>query len=147
MEGHYKILIVDEEDEIRSVYSKFLTKHGFEVGTASHRSEGLKKLREEDFDVALVDLKIPETGGIRMIREVLEEGIDTDTVILSRGGRKEDVVQAINLGIGGWFEKDEIRMEELLKKVRELAEVMPLEDVRRILSAVPDKESEIRNGR
>ncbi|MDM8549320.1 response regulator [Desulfobacterales bacterium HSG2] len=147
MERRYKILIVDEEDEIRSAYGKFLAEHGFEVGTAYRGSEGLKKLREEAFDVALVDLKIPETGGISMIRVVVEEGIDTDTVILSRGGSKEDVVQALNLGVGGWFEKDEIRMGELLKKVRELAEVMPLEDVRRILSAIPDEEFQVRNGR
>lgn len=147
MEARYKILIVDEEDEIRSVCSRFLAGHGFEVGTASDSSEGLKKLGEEDFDVALVDLQIPQTGGIGMIRNMTEKGIDTDTVILSRGGRKEDVVQAINMGVGGWFEKDEIGTEELLKKVRELAEVIPLGDVRRILSAVPDEESEIRNGR
>ncbi|MDM8522296.1 response regulator [Desulfococcaceae bacterium HSG8] len=147
METNYKILIVDEEDEIRSVYSKFFTEHGFEVGTASDSSEGLKKLREEDFDLALIDLKIPETGGISMIREMTEEGMDTDTVILSRGGRKEDVVRALNLRVGGWFEKNEIRAEELLGKVRELSEVMPLGDVRRILSAIPDKEFQIRNDR
>ena len=81
MERRYKILIVDEEDEIRSVYGKFLTDHGFEVGTAHRGSEGLKKLREEAFDVALVDLRIPEAGGISMIREV-SQYIDMVGVIL-----------------------------------------------------------------
>lgn len=147
MQRPYKILILDQEDEIRSVYSKFLTENGFEVGTASRGSEGLKRLREEDFDVALVDLKLPERDGISIIRELTAEGIDTDTVILSRGGTKDDAVQALNLGAGGWFEKDEIRTEDLLKKVRELAEVMPLGDIRRKLSAVPKEEFEIRNGR
>lgn len=140
-ERRIRLLIIDDESEICAVYGDFFWKRDFDVETAKDGLEGLQKLREGVFDVALVDIRMPEPNGIELANRVAEEGIDTSLIILTGHGDKEDAIQAINSGaVEGWFEKASIDMEDLLAKVRELAEVLPLNEVRRILSTIPENE-------
>lgn len=137
MERKYRVLIVDDEEEIRTTYSAFLAKRGFEVEVAGDGAEGLRMLRERQFDAALVDLIMPQKGGLEMIREAREEGIDTDYIILTAHGEKEHAVNAIKTRVKDWFEKDRIDMEDLYKSVQNATAVIPLDEVRSILSALP----------
>lgn len=141
MEHQESILIVDDEQEILNVYRYFFDKRGFHVEVAHNGREGLEKLRTRKFEVAIVDLKMPEMDGIEMIRQANTEGIDTEMIILTGHGEKDDAIAAINLGyraVGAWFEKSGINMDELLAKVKELLEGVPIEEVRRILSVLPE---------
>ena len=139
MENNYKILIVDDENEILATYRDFLAKRGFVVDIARDGLEGLAKLRREEFHVAIVDLKMPRMRGIEMTQKAQAEGIDTDIIILTGHGDKDDAVAAINADVSAWFDKPGIKMNDLLAKIKELAEVMPITEVRRILSAIPDE--------
>lgn len=145
MERKYNILVVDDENEILAIYRDFFTKRGFSVQLASNGEEGLDKLRNQNFDLAIVDIKMPKMNGLTMIKKALDEGIDTDMIVLTGHGDKDDAVAAINLGVGGWFEKHGIKLTELLAKVEELVEVIPVKDIRKILSAIPDEESKIKD--
>jgi DNA-binding response OmpR family regulator len=140
MERPIKLLIVDDESQIRETYGEFFAKRGFDVDVASDGEEGLSRLREDVFDVAIVDIRMPKMDGGELARHVSEEGIDTSLIILTGHGEKEDAIKAINLGVEAWFEKAAINMDELLQRVSELAEVIPLDEVRRILSAIPEGE-------
>jgi DNA-binding response OmpR family regulator len=140
MERTIKLLIVDDESQIRETYGDFFTKRGVAVELAADGEEGLSKLREGEFDVALVDIRMPKMDGIELARYVTEEGIDTSLIVLTGHGEKADAIRALNLGVDGWFEKATVHMDELLRKVNELAEVIPLQDVRRILSGIPEEE-------
>lgn len=140
MERKYKVLFVDDESGFLDEYWGFFQKRGFEVATAANGKEGLEKLREGEYDVAIVDVRMPIMNGIEMIKRAREEGIDTDMVILTGHGERGDAVEAINLGVSAWFEKPGIEMEKLKEKVEELAQVISLGEVRKILSAIPDKE-------
>jgi len=140
MERKIKLLIVDDESEIRATFGEFFEKRGFDVELASDGEEGLGKLREGEFDVAIVDIRMPGMDGGELARHVVEEGIDTSLIILTGHGEKQDAIKAINLGVGGWFEKATVEMDDLLQKVNELAQVIPLDEVRRILSAIPEEE-------
>jgi DNA-binding response OmpR family regulator len=140
MERKIKLLIVDDESGIRATFGEFFEKRGFDVELASDGDQGLDKLREGEFDVAIVDIRMPGMGGSELARHVVEEGIDTSLIILTGHGEKEDAIQAINLGVGGWFEKTTVKMDDLLQKVNELAQVIPLDEVRRILSTIPEEE-------
>ena len=136
-----KLLIVDDESGIRDTYREFFEKRGFEVEVAPDGAAGLGKLRDEAFDVAIVDIRMPKMSGVELARRVAQEGIDTSLIFLTGQGDKEDAVQAINLGVvEGWFEKAKVDDTELLQKVNELAQVIPLDEVRRILSAIPNEE-------
>lgn len=142
MERPIKLLVVDDESQIRANYDEFFKKRGFEVEQAAGGEEGLKKLREGEFDVAIVDIRMPKMDGLTLAKHVFAEGIDTSLIILTGHGEKEDAIEAINLGVSGWFEKTTLRMDDLLQKVREVAEVISLDDVQRILSTIPDEEEE-----
>jgi DNA-binding response OmpR family regulator len=137
MEYLYKLLIVDDENEILNVYQGYFAKRGFKVDVARDGVEGLDKLRIEEFDVAIVDIRMPKMDGIALAKKAYEEGIDTNIIILTGHGEKTDAVAAINSGVDAWFEKHNINMSDLLAKVKELAEVIPIDTMRKMLSEIP----------
>jgi len=79
MERKYKLLIVDDDNHIRTTFQDYFTKQSFIVETASDGIEGLEKLRADEFDVAIVDMKMPKMNGIDMISQAL--ATDTDANI------------------------------------------------------------------
>ncbi len=140
MDHQYSLLIVDDEDSILTEHRKFFSKYGFAVKTAHNGREGLEKLRAGEFEVAIVDIQMPLMDGMEMTRHVKQEGIDTDIILLTGHGREKEAVEAVNLGVAHWFYKHEADMSKLKDKVMELAEGMPLDEVRRLLSMIPEKE-------
>ena len=141
MERPIKLLIVDDERQIRESYGDFFVKRGFDVELASDGEQGLNMLREGEFDVAILDIRMPKMDGLALAEAVSNEGIDTSLVILTGYGEQQDAIKAFNKGIiQGWFEKARIDTDELLQQVQKLAQVVSLDDVRRILSAIPVEE-------
>ena len=137
IERQYRLLIVDDEIEICNTYRDYFVKRGFQVEIAKDGQEGLEQLRTGEFDVAIVDLLMPKMKGLDMIRQAREEGINTDIIILTGHGERDEAVESINLKVNGWFDKSGIEMPKLLKKVKELSEGIPIYQIRQILSAIP----------
>lgn len=143
MNRQLKLLIVDDENQILATYKSFFEKRDFLVETAIDGEDGFNKLREGEFDVAIVDILMPKMDGLTLVEKVSQEGIDTSIIILTGHGEKDDAIKAINLGIvSAWFEKASIRMDNLLEKVKTLGEVISIDEVRRILSKLPDSNVE-----
>ena len=138
METKYSLLLVDDETAILETYSAFFSKRGFDVYTAQNGLKALELLQNNDIDVAIVDLRMPQLSGLEMIEKASELHIDTSFIVLTGHGDKDDAVKGINIGIDGWFEKSSIRMEELHAKVVELAKGISLDEVREILSSIPE---------
>lgn len=138
IERQYRLLIVDDEIEIGNTYRDYFVKRGFQVEIAKDGQEGLEQLRTGEFDVAIVDLLMPKMKGLDMIRQAREEGINTDMIILTAHGERDEAVESINLEVNGWFDKPGIEMPKLLKKVRELSAGIPIYQIRQILSAIPE---------
>jgi DNA-binding response OmpR family regulator len=139
MERQYKLLIVDDDNEIRSTFQDYFSERSFIVETASNGIEGLEKLRADEFDVAIVDMKMPKMNGIDMINEALSsDEVDANMIVISPSNEsnKEDVIKALNIGVDAWFEKSELDMAQLLKRVTELAQVIPPEMVRRLTAMI-----------
>jgi DNA-binding response OmpR family regulator len=135
MEPH-KLLIVDDEVEIRKTYGDYFTKRGFIVDTAADGVTGLDKLLHDEFDVALVDIKMPKMDGLEMIRQALDDDmVDASMIVLTGHGDREEAVKAVNLGVDAWFDKTKYEPSDLLNKVNELSEFMP-PDVGKRLSAL-----------
>jgi DNA-binding response OmpR family regulator len=137
MERKYKLLIVDDDNHIRTTFQDYFTKRSFIVETASDGFEGLEKLRADEFDVAIVDMRMPKMNGIDMINQALKsDDTDANMIIISTSheSNKEDVIKALNIGVDAWFEKSELEMPQLLQRVTELAQVIPPEMVRCLTS-------------
>src|SRR5262245_37977289 len=78
-----RILVADDEESIRWVLERACTQQGLVVETVSDGAQALKALREGSFDVALVDIRMPELSGLDVLRQAREEHIDTLFVIIT----------------------------------------------------------------
>lgn len=140
MERQYKLLIIDDENEVLTSYCDSFAKEGFIVDMAQDGEEGLEKLRTDEFDIAIVDIKMPKMDGIEVARHADEEGINTDMIMVSGvgDGDRNDVIAAIKAHVRDWFDKSGTEIPDLLKRVKELATGVPPEDIRRIVSLIPE---------
>jgi len=99
------ILIIDDERSIRNTLKEILEFEKFTVDLAEDGSEGLKKLTENVYDVALCDIKMPKMDGMEVLEKALAAGVETPVVMISGHGNVEAAVQAIKIGAYDFIEK------------------------------------------
>jgi signal transduction histidine kinase len=100
-----RILVVDDELGIREGCRRALTPHGFEVDVAENAPIGLRKLREGQFDILLLDIMMPGMSGMEMLREVREIAPDLIVIIITGYATVELSVQAIREGAHDFIAK------------------------------------------
>ncbi len=83
MEGPARILIVDDEVGMREGCRRALISHGFQVVTAEHGVEGLRRLREGSFDLVLLDAMMPGMSGVEVLRSVQEYDPDVVCIMIT----------------------------------------------------------------
>ena len=113
-----KLLIVDDEADVREFAKRFFTKRSIEVFTASGGMEALKIILEEKPDLVLLDVRMEEMTGVDVLKKLREQGNDVN-VIMVTGVEDEMVVNEANSwGVKGYIHKPLI-LEELEKIVME----------------------------
>lgn len=100
-----KVLVIDDEEIIRTSCKKILTPEGYTVETAESGREGLKKLRKGHFDLVLTDLKMPDTDGIGVLKGVKESQPDTEVIIVTGYGTVSTALEALRHGAYDYLEK------------------------------------------
>jgi len=122
MNHKQRILIVDDEKNIRTTILRCLDSMQYESVTAIDGEEALKILRSERFDLMLLDLKLPGMSGLELIRALQQEGIAVKTIIISAHGTVETAVESMKAGALDFIEKpftpDELR-QLVLKYLQE----------------------------
>ncbi|HYK90040.1 MAG TPA: response regulator transcription factor [Acidobacteriota bacterium] len=111
-----KILVVDDEPQIRRVMRTTLSKHGYEVIDARSGKDALARLREDLPDLVLLDLNLPGMGGLEACR-IIRAGSEVPIIILSVRNTERDKVQALDAGADDYVTKP-FSMEELLARIR-----------------------------
>ncbi|MBW2608422.1 MAG: sigma-54-dependent Fis family transcriptional regulator [Deltaproteobacteria bacterium] len=116
-----RLLIIDDEENMRHMLSAMLKRSGYIVDTASDGSEGIKMVEQTQYDFILCDLKMPNMGGMEFLDSAREK-IEASTVIMmSAYGSIDTAVEAMKLGaydyISKPFKSDEVYMT--LKKAEE----------------------------
>jgi len=113
------VLIVDDEKNIRLTLSQALEVLEVETDTAANGEEALAKLKEKEFGLILLDLKMPGMDGMEVLRQVSEMRPDIRIIIITAYGTVESAVEAIKLGAADFIQKpftpEEIR--ELVSRV------------------------------
>jgi len=119
-----RILICEDEPDIRGILGDFLTTEGYEVRTASNATEGLRLFAEEEPDIVLLDLLLPDRDGWEVLQEIRRLS-DRPVIMLTALGRVDDKVKALSSlkaddYITKPFELDEIkaRIEAVLRRYR-----------------------------
>jgi CheY-like chemotaxis protein len=78
-----KILVVDDESDIRDILSDVLTSEGFEVNTAENGAAALQILLKANYDLLITDLNMPQMDGIELLDRIYEKNMEVKTIIMS----------------------------------------------------------------
>jgi two-component system response regulator HydG len=96
MKGH--ILVVDDEQETCDLLEMALSRHGFKVTASTNAQRALELVAEQDFDVVLTDLSMPEMSGLDLCERVLGTRPDMPVVVITGQGSLETAIGAIRVG-------------------------------------------------
>jgi two-component system, OmpR family, KDP operon response regulator KdpE len=118
-----RILVVDDEPQIRRVMRMALTGEGYEVEDARNGEEALEKLRVHRYDLMLLDWNMPGMGGMETCRQVRPTS-DMAIIMLTIRNAEEDKVQALDAGADDFITKP-FGMPELLARIRAALRRMP----------------------
>ena len=123
-----RILIVDDEDGMRRLLGRVLTREGYETSTVGSGAEALRLVANERFDLVVTDIKMPEMDGLQLLEELKEYEPSLPIIVMTAYGTIENAVQALRFGaydyIAKPFETDEIKLTvaKALERERLLAE-------------------------
>ena len=121
-----KLLVVDDEKNLRLVVQKELSRQGHEVETASDGESAWEFLEAQDFDVLLCDINMPRLDGIGLLRRLREKSQNSPEVIMLTGqGTVESAIEAMKLGAYDYLTKP-YRIAELAALVTQAAEKQQL---------------------
>ena len=95
---HSKILIVDDDPDIREVIRDRLKAMGFEIVEASDGVQALTRLREDSLTITLLDLMMPKKSGLEVLKAIRDEGIETTTIVMTAYGTIDKAVEAMRAG-------------------------------------------------
>ncbi len=111
------VLVVDDEGDIRALIDEILSEEGYEVTVAADAAEARTARDKEKFDLVLLDIWMPDTDGISLLREWSEPGdLDCPVVIMSGHGTVDTAVEATRLGAFDYVEKP-LSLTKLLRTV------------------------------
>jgi two-component system response regulator AtoC len=119
--SHATVLIVDDEPRLRRVLEMLLTDQGHRVVNAGTLAEGRRAIAQEQVDVALVDLMLPDGSGLDLLKEIQERMPDLPTVVMTAFGTIETAVQAMQLGARTYLVKpfDSAQVETVIARALE----------------------------
>jgi DNA-binding NtrC family response regulator len=116
------VLVVDDEADIRTLIKDILTDEGYEVTNAGDATEARAARQESKFDLILLDIWMPDTDGISLLREWSSQGdLDCPVVIMSGHGTVDTAVEATRLGAFDFVEKP-LSIAKLLRTVERAIE-------------------------
>lgn len=133
-----KVLIIDDEMQLRRLLSRIIGLEGYEVAEAADCASGMKMLRQHEPDVVLCDVKLPDGSGVELVSRIKEAAPAVEVILMTAYGNIPDGVQAIKNGAFDYITKgdDNNKILPLLSRASEKAQMQ------RRLARFEDKLSE-----
>ena len=100
-----KVLVVDDTKNIRMILTKCLELEGYEVMTASDGKQALEMFAAHTFDLAFLDIKLPEIRGTEVLRRIRELGIKTPVIIITAYATVKNAIDCTNMGAVAYVQK------------------------------------------
>ncbi len=100
-----RILIIDDEADIRESLGYLLGDEGFSADTAANATEGLRKYEAGEYDLLLLDLAMPDRPGMDVLREIRQKDSETPILVITAYGSVPVAVEALKAGANDFFEK------------------------------------------
>ncbi|MBQ0152312.1 MAG: response regulator transcription factor [Chryseobacterium sp.] len=112
-----KILLVEDEPEIRTVVQKFLEAERYLVETAENYQLGLEKIISYEYDCILLDIMLPDGNGMDLLREIKNSHKKDPVIILSANDSVDDKVNGLEIGADDYLAKP-FHLAELLARIK-----------------------------
>ncbi len=100
-----KILIIDDEQSIRTTLKEILEYEKYDIDEAKDGEEGLMLIKKNDYDIALCDIKMPKMDGVELLEKAMELGKDIQFIMISAHGTIETAVEATKKGAYDFIQK------------------------------------------
>lgn len=115
-----KILLVEDEDFIRELYTRQLTKAGFNVKSAPDGQTGLNTLKAEQFDLLLLDIMLPGINGLQLLREFKTQNPTSPmiTILLTNLGQEAVIKEGFELGAQAYLIKASYTPDQVVNEVK-----------------------------
>ena len=100
-----RILVVDDDPAVLELLGKSLQLSDYEVDLCGDGPSGLERLSTLDYDLLIVDLKMPGMDGLSVIRETRRRNLELPVIIVTGFSTEANAIEAINLGVSGYLTK------------------------------------------
>ena len=120
-----RILVVDDEPQIRDMLSLYFSRHDYDVTTASNSANALRAASGEKFDVAVLDIGLAEEDGLKLLEMLKSKHPDLRVIMLTGMGFVEDLLEeAHRKGADGYVSKV-LPLDELLLAIQRILKTTP----------------------
>ncbi len=132
-----RLLIVDDDPEVRYTLREALVPQGFDVDEAGTASEGVERVREQVYDLVLLDQRLPDAEGLSVVGELRLLQPQLLIVMMTAHGTRKTAIQAVDRGAYDFFHKP-IKLDELRVVITRALERRALgREVGRLRARVP----------
>ena len=150
------ILVVDDDDGIRSLVKKYLNENNFLVSTAESAEEAKKRITIIKFDLIILDIMMPGKSGLNFIEEN-KKNLDTPIILLTAKGEPNERIKGLEIGADDYlpkpFEPKELilRIQNILSKTKKITQKRVIEfndviiDINKLIINKNNKEYKINN--
>lgn len=113
-----RILVVDDDESIRKVLASILEEKGFSVDTAQSGKEGIKKTQCEFYNVALIDIRLPDMDGTKVLASIKETNPPMVKIIVTGYPSLQNAIDAVNKGADAYILKP-FKVDNVLSIIKE----------------------------
>ena len=118
MNKHARILVVDDDEAIRKTMKAILEDEGYLVDLASTGKETIQKTHEKIYDIALLDIRLPDMEGVELLKRIKENVPKTRKIMVTGYPSMQNAITALNKNADAYLVKP-VNVEKLLDTVRE----------------------------
>jgi DNA-binding NtrC family response regulator len=113
-----RILIVDDDDTIRSTMKAILEDEGYEVDLAASGKEGIKKSKETSYNIALLDIRLPDMEGVELLKLLKPAVPRTRRIMITGYPSTQNAIEALNKNADAYLIKP-VDIEKLLNTIKD----------------------------
>ena len=122
-----EILLADDEVTFRETFAKVLQEEGMVVTAVANGTDAIKAIMKQQYTVAILDIQMPGTDGIKVLREIMRIRPETRVIMITAYGTVEMAVEAIKLGACDYVMKP-VMIDDILTKIRQHLRYMELQE-------------------
>ena len=135
----YRILIIEDEHDTAGPVKEALEMYGYEADIAENGAVGVEMLRKKEYDLVLLDLKMPQMNGEEALKKIRETDPYVYVIVYTNYSDFGDIKTMTNLGIDGYVNKGPgADLKELINMIQDKLDPLDSREVKILLDGLPD---------